>query len=1179
MSKKGQDNQRGISFQNKIALLYMLDNYKYSNFLKIKLEGTGFEDFTLFFSNINNNTSFFYEFEVKSRQKPLKLTDIRHIIKKEVEKGVGRYSDEGSFYIVAPSFNEECKKQIKTFKDNIWFSETSYKDFDSIKKTYEKWYGEHPILQWSKEEILFIKQKTEIVELSEKSTYQQIQERFYYEQPFFYTKDNAQNIIARLFKKVTEASSAGGELTKQKIEKIITEFCTSETDKSESYSLEKDLGSVVQDIEKKLETEDEFAKLNDSKYITPISKRERAVFYIADKLKEKTFKFKKIKWFFDKLLIKDRYMLHSLALLKQYATKENLDQEDKTSILCFINKIYDYESNSSSFYKHRFDNFYKNDIFTVLLNLSKSDISDDFKIIANGFLNKVLPDWEKIKQERIDYYTYKDVPKIIKNVLGYTKEGIELAFKKYNFTGSRDHQGHIYNNYIEEFINKDFKTHFPIVVKDLIDQFATLYKSYGYDDYSGYELSGGGYFGSGGRYNLQYFKWELLLSNCIIRFYDKTKDWEFLKSIIDSSIDKKNPVFVKRSFISFLLRQLHGASEKQPKENKFYKALESILDIKDGLPRTEDVVIDMLYKRSGENIPDVYLNLIIRKILYKYSKTGISYNILLIQFLMQFIENGKLQFKEDLKRILLDKGFKSSHVYKQALDILTRKIKNPLIKEFFTEIKDKLDISQNISLLYEDLPAVEKLLNSSSKKDLDILAGRVEKDIWSNNHDFIKKILKLMEDDFEGFYKRSKVSERLMQIIARMPSYATAENILNNEKLAEEIIDMCVKNDTNLCGESKTLHEWVAIKGEESLGITTMRAHLCFSIDSYVTYYCQKTDKEALKKMEKAFSWIKILIDLDGSLANKIPDFPKPNYYLRYFALIPLTNLSYYSTRKNLNEYKPGLGDKIKDFAFEILEQTEREIETHKYNPTGLLDRIGMLFDIIRDLSEEEAKKVVYFIRKFNISEVAHLFIYYAIFREQDRLFAGMDFKSKWFKKELQDICKSQADKLKREISFIIYKSIENTNEETKKIKPNFDLFDKVKDYWMLLFQNINKDMQFSLIRTLAFVLDRDKSYYNKYKKYLFKLIEKTLENTEESDGYFLDWDETLQAVSKHNPDDLIEILSLFWKKGNSITGWFPFYYEVTNRLIPEIKKQRDKISKYKIEKSKKELKKYNISL
>ena len=125
------------------------------------------------------------------------------------------------------------------------------------------------------------------------------------------------------------------------------------------------------------------------------------------------------------------------------------------------------------------------------------------------------------------------------------------------------------------------------------------------------------------------------------------------------------------------------------------------------------------------------------------------------------------------------------------------------------------------------------------------------------------------------------------------------------------------------------------------------------------------------------------MIDLDGSLASKIEGFPKPNYYLRSFAIIPLISLGHHKIRNELNNFKTGLGDKIKNLAFAIIEKTKEEIEENKSTPYELFSRISYLFNYIRDLNEDEAEKFLSFIECFRIKEANHFFIYYALFREK----------------------------------------------------------------------------------------------------------------------------------------------------------------------------------------------------
>ena len=170
---------------------------------------------------------------------------------------------------------------------------------------------------------------------------------------------------------------------------------------------------------------------------------------------------------------------------------------------------------------------------------------------------------------------------------------------------------------------------------------------------------------------------------------------------------------------------------------------------------------------------------------------------------------------------------------------------------------------------------------------------------------------------------------------------------------------------------------------------------------------------------------------------------------------------------------------------------------------------------------------------------------------------------------------KAIPDQLKYELSFTMYKDIKNERQNSE---PDFQFFEKIKDYWILLFKNRSKKMFFPLLMTLSFVLKKS-SYYNSYKEYFFQLINEEIRNSETSGDYFLYIDKIAPAISKNNPDDLIKTLSLFLNKGDSARGYIPFSYEVKQKLIPEIKKMKNRISPQKIVKIEQELQKYNESL
>ena len=1187
MSKKGQDNQRGINFQNKVALLYMLDHYRYANFTEIRFEGDNLEDFTLFFTDSLNNSTFFCNFEVKNWNSSLTLNKVKEIIKKEVKKGINRYSGQGQFFIVAPSFKEDCK-EIETFRKTYFFN--SKKDFTKTKEMYQKIYGNNPLFNWNEEEILFLKY-VYLIEIKAENINKMIIDRFRYEDSFFYSEDNLENIRSRFINKIEEKSSSGNSLNKGEIQNTLNEFHKAEANKSESYDFKKDLSEVIADIEAKLKTKSGFETLNNNKYITPISDRQQAIFYITDKLKKRKFSLKSIRWFLEKILIKNCYFFQCLDLLEVYIKENNLTEEDKGFILEFIFKVYKTSSSGSSLQRSEFNSYSNERILEFLSKLSACQtVSDKIKEKFINFLENVIPDWSK----ELSSYSwssdhYQHIPKLIEDLLNHSEKGLEIIFKKYNFTNEREELSEYnqpYYEYIEEFIDKDFKKHFPLVIKSLNDQFQNLYMSYGYESdlYKGYEIMGGGGSGWGSEYNLHVLPLEFVLFKCICKFYEKTEDWSYLKkSFIDPECDKNNPVFVKRSFIPFLLNQIIKSCDKKPEDNKFYKALEFILKIKKGFPSTEDILANKL-RQIHSKIKDHYLERLINMILYKYSEEGISYSILTVQLLFQLIESGRLNFKKYLKKILLNENFKKHYIYERALRLLESRITNKNINNFFNEIKNDLDISKNKDLIYisitldlqtSDLKKSQlfKLFQSSSKKDLDCLACIIEKDILNTaGSQFLKKALEIMKDhlDLDNFYKRAKHSEYLKKTIIQLIEKAINYDI----NLSEKIINLCV-NDTNLCGENQNLHNQVA-KGENSPSISTMRAHLCFAINSYIKYCNQKKDKESLEKLERAFCWIKLLLDLDGSLSNKIKDFPKPNYYLRAFAIIPLINLAHHEIRNELNSFKNNLGNEIKGLAFSIIDKTTAEIEKNNYTPFELFNKISHLFNYMRDLNEEEAEKFLSFVEDFRIAEANHLFIYYALFREKSFEEKGA-FKSDTFKERLRNICKSNPDELKRALSFTIYKNIENRRQEGES-QPDFEFFEKIKDYWVLLFENINKAMFFPLLRTLSFIL-KNKIYYNEYKEYFFQLIKKALENHKNSGDYFLHLDHILPAVSKNNPEDLAKILLLFLEKGDPVKGYIPFSYEVRRHLILEINKLKNKISTEKLDIVKEELQKYNEDL
>ena len=1164
MSAKGQDNQKGINYQNKVALLHMLDHYRYANFERIEFEGDSSEDFALFFLD-SKGDFIFCNYEAKNLKKPLSPCDVRKIIKKEIENK-GRYSKESYLYIVAPSFGPKIK-EIKGFKERRLFDSIKY--LDSLKET----------LKWDDEEISFLK-NVHLIEIKEEILGKMISTRLLREEFFFYANDNLRNIISCFHKKISEKSAFGKSLKKADIESIFSEFRKAEMEKSDLYNLDKDLGKVITNIEYYLTAESKFKELNKDRCITPISGRPKAVIYITEKLKQRRFPLDAIKWFIEKVLIKERYFFCCLKLLEQYTDKDRLSQEDKDFILNFIFKIYESNSHISQSLKNEFTDYYNDVILGILIKLvDKSKISKEIKYKIIKLLDGAILDWQVVDY-RYTENLQKKTPSLLKTIFGYDKEGLELAFKKHNFTVSESSENRGVHNencfdYIRGAIKYDFKKNFPLIIRLLSKQFQDLYHTDEYGEkYSGYETSGILYTSFENNYSIPTLKMEEILSDCISCFYNETKDWSYLKSFIDSEIDIENPIFVKHSFIPFLLKQLPKSYNKDSKSNKFYLSLMSILKTKGGTPSTEDVLSSFLVNFHSI-LPDRALYDLVESI-FKYPKNGINHNIFQIQALFRLIECGKIKCKPYLKNILTDDSFKKTHVYDQSLRLLASKMADPNIECLFFEIQSAIDFTQNIDLAYrfaalnlKDVPIEKsylfKIFKSSSEKDLSLLTSIIEKSIFNpNGHNLLERILDIMKDhlSLKRFYERASGSNRLKMVLAQV-----AERLVSSSQhidMVEQIIDLCI-NDTNLCGESKALHDRAAMGDNQA--ISTMRSCLCYTVSAYINQYIENKDNQSLENLEKAINWTEFLLKMDSSSANKIEGFPKPNYYLRYFATMPLITLAHCETRKNLNMFKKGLGDRVKQLALFILETTDQEVNEEKYKPVHLFNKISHLFYQINDLNEEEASKILSFAEQSREKGFSYFFIHYYIFFK----------KSEGFESRLKAICEGPPDQLKVGVASVIYEELKKEGEG-RQPNCNFDFFKQVEEYWILLFKNMSKEMYSPLLKALSILLENE-IHYDTYKNHLFCLIKDAVCKYKKNGSCFLNLDRIIPAVVKNNPSDLIEILFLFLNGGDDVSGDIPFNYEVRQNLIPQIETSKNNIPTKKYKEARDQYKKYDQHL
>ena len=104
-------------------------------------------------------------------------------------------------------------------------------------------------------------------------------------------------------------------------------------------------------------------------------------------------------------------------------------------------------------------------IFECLLQIcNRREESKQFKEKIIHFLNNQIPNWQEEQRNFFDDdYNYQDIPSLVEKICGYSKEGLDFLFKKYNFIDftefyeKTNKSSNPYYDYIKKFVNNDFK--------------------------------------------------------------------------------------------------------------------------------------------------------------------------------------------------------------------------------------------------------------------------------------------------------------------------------------------------------------------------------------------------------------------------------------------------------------------------------------------------------------------------------------------------------------------------------------------------------------------------------------------------------------------------------------------------------------------------------------------------
>lgn len=1118
MSKAARSSFTGISDQADVTLLYLLLSVKKQNFQKIIIEGDNWVDFTLEFSD------HYEDYEVKSHREPLSYSAIRRILTKVLAK---EYSNKNSFNIVVRKLNKEFKQDYGYMQEYIhWIQLRGLRKNNIVRKFLKN--------NWSINEILILP-KIKIIEFRDiKYIRHQIYEYFALGEKFYLEEKDIEYLGNHLFRKILEEGKKGGSINKSKFIGDLKEIEIHISEKSESFPPNSRKLQLINNIKPFLRSNTEFIKLKHHKFLTPLSNFPFLIFYITDELNKNDFSFNDFEFFLKKILIKENYVREAIRLI---GNKYKRCLVDDVQLLDFI--ILNY---NKFIYDFNYD-----DALRILKEVALKDVKGQFDDKIINFLKKdILLPFTKDRKKRFQrdkrgWREDEQVAEILKLFLGRVKnkkDSVDFIFNYFDFT-SDDFDNVIETHpliysFVKDYIKDNLDGNFNYIVRRISNQFNIQYNG----KYKGYEWIGSGIGGWGTNYSItDKGVVRLLFQPLFHELYNDNpkKAWQFFKQQILDKVKqgatKDNPVYLKRTLIPILINRLEDDALKDRDKRTAYKYLQNILRIKRGIPGTSEIVF---HKLRGKDLEKLGFNKVMELInldSIKYKRrnyqAGFPTNLFVISTLFRLIKLKNQPAKEFFISLIRKPDFIKYDQQYNTFELLVAEGIPTSDPDFIVEIFNNFDFEKYLNSFEKDIvwdksgiilelikkdwqdntTRGQKIMTSFFKdkipgeKVLEFLAGPIRNLSQIDplkTYDLLSPYLVNKEIFLKTFQNNSYVRENIASM---------GEDLIKskNYEQAKHIVDLCIDDPDPETDKESQYNYHIKIKnGEKESGITSVRGKIAWVLQQFAI-----TNEPEL--MEYAFENTRALLDLDGSLAKKL-NYKEPDLYVRKQALVPFIELAHPWRRKKLNEYKHGLGDSVKKLAFDVLTSTDEQFKTQKANPKAIVEYLVSLFSYIRDLTIDEAKKVLNFFEEQKETAVHFLFTYFAEFHEKEL------FDSTYFKGKLKELCLND-NPFKQSFAWEFWRIAE---EDCEKKMTNFE---RIEKYWKLLFEEYNQQVFDDIYRTLDITL----TWPNKYAEHknLLKIaLEKEVLFYKDNKQPAQLWEpgsKTFQILFEHDTNDFLE--------------------------------------------------------
>lgn len=1081
MGKAGQHTITGIKAQADITFLYLLQASKKWDFSEVLIEGDKWEDFTLVFSDHNE------DFEVRWRKKPTSYGDLKTIIEKELKK---KLKKRDLLKIVVKQVDARLRQDLQYLSHyGAWLESLGPDFFESdtiVHKLRQK--------SWRDDQIRFLL-RTEVVELqSDEFVRDRMAEHFALEDSFYLSANAQQNLVGQCFRNIFEVGKKGGTITRREFTNALEQFRLQIAKMSESFCPEIPIRGKVENLTPFLRSAQQFKKLNDPKYLSPISSTPRLIFYISDNLEKNAFHVKTFDFFIKKILMRRSYVSLAMRLLQR---KWESKKAQPRYLLRFVKTNY-----------HRlFHQLNQYDALRIVLDIAKKHTSGEYdtailslmksEVLAPPFARKGSR-FMRATKGRPDHDLLAGLVEILYWRSADKREFLDFVFEYFDLTGDDYHlligtHPKIYS-LVKHYILCDFDGNFGYILKRICSQFDLVYGG----RYDGNENTASGLSQAGSRYTITDKGIVRLLFTPIFESMyaqEPDKAWTLFKRKVLNKApkqpNKNNPAFLKRALIPVLLTRMQHTSLTRTEKRECLQYLKNILAIKKGVPETSEILFVQLRKQDLRRIGFANVLILVRIDSVKYRRkahpAGYPTNLFVLATLVELIKAGSQLARRYLLALVAKPDFIRRDEQYHSFDMLS----SAGIPESDPDFTFHL-------LLKLDLPAYVKTGRPSRVWDLTkVLVQLISKD-WSEKQTRGKQILTsllaertpnsqvlecvggVIRDlgkvnpvqtlplirrdiaDKDRFREQTSANPFARQAVCSLGAELARTGHYNE---AKTIVNLCIDDpdpETHNRDDQFNYHLKVKQGGDDVLEVTTVRGLVPWILQELAAADDPELVKYALEKTE-------VLLDLAGRLAQTL-GYTEPDYYVRLQAFVPLSMLVQQGPRELLGRLDPELRNKPKDVAFALIDATEKDIHICNVRPIAITTRLAHVFCFLTNLNTTEAKRVVDFFQQQEEAEAYRLFIYFAVFREREH--QAIPFDPTYFKAKLKQLCRTR-NVFRQRIAWDFWQATCKPGETSKQD------FERIEEYWKLLFEQYDREVFDDLYYTLETTLTWPAKYHS----------------------------------------------------------------------------------------------------